>query len=43
MVGKKEKKSKDEIEKEFREVEEALDFKLEDIEGIEPISSAIII
>jgi len=34
MVGKKPKKTKEEIEAEFREVEEALDFKLEDIEGI---------
>ncbi len=35
MVGKKKpKKTKEEIEAEFREVEEALDFKLEDIEGI---------
>ena len=37
MVGKKPKKTKDEIEAEFREVEEALDFKIEDIEGIGPI------
>ncbi len=37
MVGKKVKKTKDEIEEEFREVEEALDFKLEDIEGIGPV------
>ena len=34
MVGKKPKKTKEEIEAEFREVEEALEFKLEDIEGI---------
>jgi len=35
MVGKKKpRKTKEEIEAEFREVEEALDFKLEDIEGI---------
>ena len=34
MVVKKVKKTKEEIEAEFREVEEALDFKLEDIEGI---------
>ena len=35
MVGKKKpKKTKEEIEAEIREVEEALDFKLEDIEGI---------
>jgi len=36
MVGKKPKKTKDEIEAEFREVEEALSFKIEDIEGIGP-------
>jgi len=36
MVGKKPKKTKEEVEAEFREVEEALDFKLEDIEGIGP-------
>jgi len=34
MVGKKPKKTKEEIEVEFREVEEALHFKIEDIEGI---------
>jgi len=34
MVGKKPKKTKEEIEAEFREVEEALHFKIEDIEGI---------
>jgi len=34
MVGNKPKKTKEEIESEFREVEEALEFKLEDIEGI---------
>ncbi len=34
MVGKKPKKTKEEIESEFREVEEALHFKIEDIEGI---------
>lgn len=34
MVYKKPKKTKDEIEAEFREVEEALHFKIEDIEGI---------
>jgi len=34
MVGKKPKKTKAEIEAEFREVEEALHFKIEDIEGI---------
>ncbi len=37
MVGKKKTKTKEEIEAEFREVEEALDFKLEDIEGIGPV------
>jgi len=37
MVGKKPRKTKEEIEAEFREVEEALDFKLEDIEGIGPV------
>ena len=36
MVGKKPKKTKEEIEAEFREVEEALDFNIEDIEGIGP-------
>ncbi len=36
MVGKKPKKTKEEIEAEFREVEEALSFKIEDIEGIGP-------
>jgi len=34
MVSKKKVKTKDEIEAEFREVEEALSFKIEDIEGI---------
>ena len=37
MVGKKKTKTKEEIEEEFREVEQALDFKIEDIEGIGPI------
>jgi len=36
MVGKKPKKTKEEVEAEFREVEEALDFNIEDIEGIGP-------
>lgn len=36
MVSKKVKKTKEEIEAEFREVEEALDFNIEDIEGIGP-------